>query len=95
MPIQPNGWRRWKLLASCIAFVSLGSITGYSQANAVLYEGCHVQSDGGTLILGSSSHLGVGVYVNVVRGEVRLGGRVLHRRRRVVRPDLRLREVHL
>src|SRR5260370_8655916 len=42
-------------------------------ANAILYEGCHILSDGGTFTLGDNSHLAAGVYVNVVRGEVRLG----------------------
>ena len=42
-------------------------------ANAILYEGCHILSDSGTFALGDNSHLAAGVYVNVVRGEVRLG----------------------
>src|SRR5437588_7924984 len=33
-------------------------------SNAVLYEGCHIQSDGGALVVGSGSHLAAGVYVN-------------------------------
>src|SRR5687767_179222 len=41
--------------------------------NAILYEGCHIQSDGGHFTMGANSHLAAGVYVNVVRGEVRLG----------------------
>jgi len=48
MPINPKSRRRWKILASCIVAASLGSITGYSQANAVLYEGAR-------LIIGDAS----------------------------------------
>src|SRR6202165_1384406 len=39
MQIQCERRRRWKMLASCIVVASLGSIAGYSQGNAVLYEG--------------------------------------------------------
>jgi galactoside O-acetyltransferase len=42
-------------------------------ANAVLYEDCHILSDAGTFVMGANSHLAAGVYVNAVRGEVRLG----------------------
>ena len=45
-------------------------------SNAILYEGCHILSDSGTFTLGDNSHLAAGVYVNVVRGEVRLGAGV-------------------
>ena len=41
--------------------------------NAVLYESCHILCDAGTFVMGANSHLAVGVYVNAVRGEVRLG----------------------
>src|SRR5579864_9279414 len=48
MPIQHKGRCRWKILAGCIAAASLASTTGYSQANAVLYEGAR-------LIIGDAS----------------------------------------
>jgi imidazolonepropionase-like amidohydrolase len=48
MQIQHKNRCRWKMLASCIAAASLGSITGYSQANSVLYEGAR-------LIIGDAS----------------------------------------
>ena len=48
MQIQHESRRRWKMLARCIVAASLGSITGYSQANAVLYEGAR-------LIIGDAS----------------------------------------
>jgi acetyltransferase-like isoleucine patch superfamily enzyme len=41
--------------------------------NAVLYADCHILSDGGLLVVGANSHLAIGVCVNAVRGEVRLG----------------------
>jgi len=48
MQIHHQGRCRWKMLASCIVTASLGSIAGYSQANAVLYEGAR-------LIIGDAS----------------------------------------
>src|SRR6202521_1428987 len=48
MQIQCEPRRRWKMLAGCIAIASLGSIVGYSQGNAVLYEGAR-------LIIGDAS----------------------------------------
>jgi imidazolonepropionase-like amidohydrolase len=42
MQIQCERRRRRKMLASCIVVASLGSIAGYSQGNAVLYEGARL-----------------------------------------------------
>src|ERR1700731_4108436 len=42
MQIQTQDRRRWKILASWIFVASFGSIAGYSQSNAVLYEGARV-----------------------------------------------------
>ena len=42
MQIQCKSGRRWKMLASCIVVASLGSIAGYSQDTAVLYEGARL-----------------------------------------------------
>src|ERR1700680_3788254 len=42
MQIQCEPKRRWKMLAGCIAIASLGSIAGYSQGNAVFYEGARL-----------------------------------------------------
>jgi galactoside O-acetyltransferase len=45
-------------------------------ANAILYADCHILCDSGVVVLGASSHLAIGVCVNAVRGEVRLGAGV-------------------
>jgi galactoside O-acetyltransferase len=42
-------------------------------ANAILYADCHILCDSGIVVVGANSHLAVGVCVNAVRGEVRLG----------------------
>ena len=45
-------------------------------ANATLYADCHILCDSGIIVVGADSHLAVGVCVNAVRGEVRLGAGV-------------------
>jgi len=42
MQIQSKRRRRRQMLASCIVVASLGSIAGYPQSSAVLYEGARL-----------------------------------------------------